>query len=416
MKRLLLIILQLLAVLTSSAQTPRQIKAGGDFLWAEGRGRSPSEADASATEALAEKLAATDIMHAAPSESRAIWSTYAADIRECSLLTYEADGTALRYIAWKDVPQLFSRRWRKVRELARSAGKAMQDGKTDIARTYCYWADTYLLTLPPGEEALRADMSRMKRQLGGGTVTAVRIRNVESEVRTIRSALSLDVPKAAAVKHAPPAHPVAREYCTAPLRPAIARLPQSEGKLLLPSCLQQKESNPRIVFRKPQNMAPIPTAPRPARFKLLASTELGSAAAFGGRLIWQPGRFGPYLSARSSFSNKAADYACKSDGTSDFGFFWANGAASGSRTAFSTGLVCQAFKFLSIYAGAGYADDAVFWEDTSDLWARVEDLSAKGLLTEAGVVVNIGRFNIGSGISLTSFSRPCIIIDAGISF
>ena len=42
--------------------------------------------------------------------------------------------------------------------------------------------------------------------------------------------------------------------------------------------------------------------------------------------------------------------------------FRVSGAARCSRTAFSAGCTCQAFKFLSIYAGAGYADDAVLWE------------------------------------------------------
>ena len=415
MKRLLIILLQLLASLTLFAQTPRQIMAGGDFIWAEGKGGSPSEADAAATTALTEKLAATDILHAEYSVGRAAWSTYTADIRECSLLTYESDGAALRYIAWKDVPKLFSRRWRKVRELAESARVAMRSGKTDIARTYCHWADTYLLTLPPGEDALRADIARMKKDLGNGTVTAVRIRNVESEVRAIRRALSLDVPKVAAVDRTPA--PVSPDNnSVAPDRSAISKLPQPEGKLLLSSFIQPKEANLPAVSRKQQNIAPVTAKPQPASFKLLATAEFSSSAAFGGRLIWQPGRFGPYLSARSSFSSKAADYTCRSDGSADFGFIWVSGAARCSRTAFSAGYTCQAFKFLSIYAGAGYADDAVLWEDFSAQWARVEDLSVKGLLTEAGIIVNIGRFNIGGGISLTSFSRPCFILDAGITF
>lgn len=415
MKRLVLILLQLLAVLTSPAQTPQQIKAGGDFLWAEGRGKSPSDADASATEALAEKLAATDILQATSGKGRAIWSTYMADIRECSLLSYEAGGNALRYIAWKDVPQLFSRRWRKVRELAESARKAMQDGKKDVARTYCHWADTYLLTLPPGNDALRADISSMMQDLGDGTVTAVKIRNVEAEVRTIRRALSLDLPQAAALKNTM-APPTEKEEVFEPIKPAVAALPPSEEILLLSDRLQQEGDKQPVLFRKRQNSAPAPTVERQGCFKLLATTEFGSTAAFGGRLIWQPGRVGVYLGARSSFSNKAVDYTCKSDGTSEFGFIWVSGAASGSRTAFSGGFSCQVFKFLSIYAGAGYADDAVFWEDSTAQWAKVEDLSVKGLLTEAGVIVSFGRFNFGTGVSLTSFSRPCIVIDAGISF
>lgn len=415
MKRHLLILLQLFAALTSLAQTPQQIKAGGDFLWAEGRGKNPSGADASATAALADKLAATDILHATSFESRAVWSTYASDIRERSLLTYEADGTALRYIAWKDVTQLFSRRWRKVRELAQSAGKAMQEGKTDIARTYCYWADTYLLTLPPGEEALRADISRMKKESGDGSVTALRIRNVESEVRAIRHALSLDAPKAAAVKPAP-APAAVKENNSAPVRPTIATLPPPESEISLPSGLQQEEAYLPMVFRTQQSLAPMPAEPIPANYKLLATIDIGNAAAFGCRLIWQPGRFGLCMSARSSFSNKVTDYICRSDGTSDFGFIWTSGTAKGSRTAFSGDIICRAFKFLSIYAGAGYADDALYWEDSEARWALVDDLSVKGLLTEAGVVVNLGRLNIGSGISLTSFSRPSIVIDAGISF
>ena len=128
------------------------------------------------------------------------------------------------------------------------------------------------------------------------------------------------------------------------------------------------------------------------------------------------GKFGGYISARSNFSAGDFAYECLSDGTCEFGRFWASGNSRSHRLSLAAGPVYAINKHFSAYAGLGYGQQSVLWEDSDGNWARVSDLSARGLLLDAGVLWTPGRFRVGLGASLTAFRTPSGIVSVGVSF
>ena len=412
MKRWLLTILCCVLGLSIQAQTVSQIKADPAYIWAEGSGAAKSQADAAALEALSVRLAATDILATEPSRRLAVWQTYLPDLKKCSTRIDVSSTSCLRYIAWNDISSVFADRWRKVRELTRSAENALDRGAKDQARTYCHWAEIYLASLPEGDLSLRSRVSRLRQSLGSGSISAVRMRNIESETAAISGALHLSGTKSEAVVRrtaeveplsAPVEQPVPREVYALPSLVPLAPISLSVTSVLIPPVSVSREATP--------------TQTTPSyHWKTLAFAEIGRIPAFGLQAAWLPSRFGAYLSARSNFNFTRPAYSCQSDGTSEFGYLWSNGKFMGRRIAASAGVVFQVIPVLDIYAGAGYGQDKLLWEDTSGNWASVTDLSPQGVLTELGIFLNFTHWCVGVGVSSTAFSQACAQIGLGLRF
>ena len=413
MNRWLLTILGCVLGLSLQAQTVSQIKADPAYIWAEGNGTAKSQADAAALEALSFRLAATDILDVEPSRRLAVWQTYLQDLKECSTRLDVSSTACLRYIAWNDIPSVFSDRWRKVRELILSAENALAHGAKDEARTYCHWAEIYLASLPEGDSSLRSRVSQLGQSLGSGNTSAVRMRNIESETATISRALHLSGTKSevavrktaeAEPRSTPVEQPVPRKVYALPSYVLLTpiSLPVVTGALIPPLSVSREAT---------------PAQEKPSyQWKTLAFAEIGRMPAFGLQAVWLPGRFGAYLSARSNFNFTRAAYSCQSDGTTEFGYLWPSGKSRGRRIAASAGVVFRVIPAVDIYAGAGYGQETLLWEDTSGSWASVADLSPQGALAELGVFLNFNHLCLGVGVSTTAFTQACAQIGLGLSF
>lgn len=413
MRRLGIFILLMVLSGYGYAQTAQQILGSKEYLWAEGKNANPSTADDLAVEGLMRKLAATDILPLAPQLRQEVWKTYRKDIRACSHAVSTASGDILRYIAWRDVDQLFRSRWRKVRELVDFAEKSV--GQPDQARTYARWAGIYLESLPPGEQALRSRLARLQTSLGGGRTDAVRMRNIESEVEAIqRALLSVPVPvHEVAVTPAAPSpkpsveavveqqEPVRSRYAVPPpvmtSRPLLARL---SVRLPMDLKLRARQEPPRL----------------PWKWSLLLSADVCSTPALGVAGVWQGGKWGVYLSSRSHFVSGRSDYDCSSDGTTPYGRIWTSGEVRKSRFVVSAGPVLRISGPWSLYAGVGYGRQSLLWEDTDGRWARVADRSSEGLLLEGGVLLGMGHWKVGLGVSEIAFSSAGAMLMAGWTF
>ena len=412
MKKLLLIILCSIPGFLAAAQTVSQIKSSSAYLWAEGAGGTKSQADAAALEALSIRLAATDILDIEPSRRLAVWQTYLPELKVCSTRLDVSSTACLRYIAWKDIPSVFSDRWRKVRELTLAAENALAHGAKDEASTYCHWAEIYLASLPEEDASLHSRVSQLRKGLGSGNTSAVRMRNIESETAAISRALHLSGTKSEAVVRKTAElkpHPVPVEQ---PAPPRMDALPPC----VLPAPISLPGTSALIP---PVNVSweatPVQTKPS-YQWKILAFTEIGRMPAFGLQAVWQPGRFGTYLSARSNFNFTRPAYSCQSDGTTEFGYLWSSGKSRGRRIAASAGVVFRLIPVLDIYAGAGYGQEKLLWEDTSGLWAGVTDLSPQGALAELGIFLNFNPWCVGVGVSTTAFTQACAQIGLGLRF
>jgi len=407
----LFILCLLLSPVLLMAQNATRIESDPAYIWAEGTGSRPTSADDAALEALAWKLAAT---HELPADTPfAVWKTYLPDLRAASSRQRLASGVVLRYIAWKDIPLIFEPRWRKVQELASAAEQAEMHGKEDVARTYCSWAEVYLRSLPPVEQALRDRVSLLRRRLGEGEAAAVKMRNVEVEVAGIRSALEQKIqpvrkpalPDSSPEKEDSISRPQTR-MALIPVRPAL--LPQVGN--ILPSIPGG------ISFVKRTSVGPAPIISPRWQWATMAVADIGRTCGFGALVSGMAGRFGGYLSARSSFTPSHADYDCLSDGTTDFGYIWTSSRTRGNRIAVSGGGMVRALDIMRVYMGAGYGRLLLMWEDTSLRWARVTDLSEEGLLTEFGVVFDLGRFSIILGTSSVRFRDWSVTTGLGFRF
>ena len=441
MKRALLAFCLICISSLLAAQGGSRIKSDPAYLWAEGSGATTSKADDAALQAIVRQLASTDILPAEPSVRAALWHTYLPDIRKCCGMNVSPSGTVLRYIAWADVPSVFSDRWRKVRELEASARAALDEGRTDEARTYCQWAETYLLSLPPGQDALRRSVSSLRDKAGEGVVSAVRLRNVEAETASISRALGTPQTGrlASARQGSSGSVPGQTGHDDASGRIRMQEgsgkssgivpnqtgrsvpdsIPAIEAKRLSVSPLAAApagdERLPEITRLHGEAPVPLESTARTC-WKTLALGELGRVPAYGFQLFWRPGRLGGYVSARSHFDFVGTDYTCLADGQTDFGYIWASGRTRSRRTAGSAGAVFQVSSWLDLYAGAGYGSEAVLWEDNSGLWAEVRDYSAAGFLSEAGASACLGRISFSLGVSCIRFSRFAALVGAGIAF
>ena len=411
--------LVLLIPLILSAQDMERIKADPAYLWAEGVGTQPSAADDAALSGLVEKLTATEELPLAPSVRRAVWRTYLPDIRNCSRLIVSTSGLAFRYIAWKDIPAIFDNRWRKSRELVQSAESAAHRGERDVARTYCAWAEVYLASLPPGEEALRQKTAALRKSLGAGNPAAVQMRNVESEVAAIRDGLGTgernNNPIATRKKDSP--------VSPSPVQPPeVARVPWEripdhlQSTIVSPFCQETPSGNALAPVGFHSYPAKTSEAEENWKWRISALAELSRVPSYGVQVAWIPGRLGGYVSFRSSFNHLSPDYSCLSDGTTDFGYIWTSGQARSGRLSGTGGVVLRLSPAFSIFAGGGYADSSVFWEDTAGRWARVSDLSLRGLSAECGVSAVLRRFCVTVGVSSVRLKDCAALLGLGWVF
>jgi len=410
MRRLGIVFLLMALSWYGSAQTAKQILDSKEYLWAEGKHVNPSTADELAVEGLIRKLAATDILALAPHARQGVWKTYRKEILACSHAVTTASGDILRYIAWRDVDQLFRSRWRKVRELVDFAEKSV--GTPDMARTYAFWAETYLRSLPPGNPDLHSRLERLQSTLGAGRTDAVRMRNVESEVAAIQRALSPVPVSAPEIAVAPsPKPPVEVETVSEePVRSIYAVPPPILSSKPLLAGLDIRLSEDLRICDRPF----LP--PLPWKWSLLLAADVCATPAIGLAAVGQGKRWGVFLSVRSHFVSGRSSYDCTSDGAAPYGRIWTSGNVRKSRLAVSAGGVMPISGPWSVYAGAGYGRQSLLWEDTAGRWARVSDHSSEGLLLEGGALLGLGPWMFGLGITELAFSCAGVMLMAGWTF
>lgn len=408
-----LIIMLLTFSVAAGAQTVESIRSSTDYLWADGRDVRPSVADNKAIDNLLAKLAATDILPVEEWVKGALWKTYRTDLRSCTQVLTTPSGV-LRYIAWRDMDKIFGNRWRKVRELVQWAQKSA-DNAPDAARTYLFWAETYMASLPPAGAELTKQVAAVKSAVGTGRTDAVHLRNIENEIGLILNALRRQKPVVKEVLQ------TEGSLQQEEFRPAERDTVWAIKSLNLTSCLQWPQVAPgklpvgTIALRA---VSPRPVvAPKASwNIALLLQADFWKTPSFGVMFVVGYGKIGAYISARSNFSAGDFAYECLSDGTCEFGRFWASGNSRSHRLSLAAGPIYAINKHFSAYAGLGYGQQSVLWEDSDGNWARVSDLSARGLLLDAGVLFTPGRFRVGLGATLTAFRIPSGVVSVGMSF
>lgn len=132
---------------------------------------------------------------------------------------------------------------------------------------------------------------------------------------------------------------------------------------------------------------------------------------------YQYKRIGGYLRFRSNFHKwPSVEYECYSDGTMSVGGgkFWASGATDCTTMSMTAGVLVQAMRHLTIYAGAGYGYQVHAWEDIGGSWAYVSDLFWKGAASDVGAIFSWRRFAVSAGVSTISFKTAAFTCGIGV--
>ena len=127
--------------------------------------------------------------------------------------------------------------------------------------------------------------------------------------------------------------------------------------------------------------------------------------------------WGGYMRLRSNFIFRKSAYTCLSNGTIDNGYaFLGNGNMQKSDLMVTAGTLAGIAPWLDIYAGAGYGQKILLWQDIEDSWARVSDFTHKGLALEAGLITSWRRLCIGIGVSTVNFRTASLDLSVGVRF
>ena len=388
-------------------QNSRRIKEDPSYIWGEGIGAGYEAAQSSAVDDLIRKLSATDLLEVPYGSRLAVWRTYRRDIIAASGVENEGQA-ALRYIAWKDVDKIFSRRKALVGDLL---SRASESKDPVVVATCADWALTLLDALPADKKTRRSLESLRNKYKGTRTGDIPGLSYVGREVESIRSALGK---KAAPVKPATetsiPAEPMPR--------PSIAPLASVGEIASRPAAVVSRRQG---ISRKTETYPVVlnrvaPRTVNPWSYYLLLDASALPSVEGGVFLGAMKGSFGGYVSARKGFGNMRSDYSAASDGRTDYGYLWASGEAALSRYSMAAGALIRAGKRVTCYAGAGYGRIDQIWEDTAGQWARITDISHRGAQIEAGLIFSAGKVALMAGASSVSFATISPVFGLGIHF
>lgn len=144
----------------------------------------------------------------------------------------------------------------------------------------------------------------------------------------------------------------------------------------------------------------------------------------GPQIVWKRGVAGAYLSYRSSWNT--VFYGSSMDVSKAEGGFLATGNISSACSLAVAGAVVSILPdWEDLYAGASVGSRSVFWEkyntQNSSSWVKVENLSARGLSLEAGMMVSIPLtrsfgMTLGVGCASIAFTVPSLVLSAGVFF
>ena len=125
---------------------------------------------------------------------------------------------------------------------------------------------------------------------------------------------------------------------------------------------------------------------------------------------------GGYVKGSLSIPYTRGVFDCYSDGTTPGGFIWTNGTERISRWSLTAGATYSPWRFLTLYAGAGYGCRRLLWQDVSLRWATVTDRSVSGIAADGGIIFNVGPVSLLAGASAIGFSTVSAEFGLGLRF
>ena len=158
------------------------------------------------------------------------------------------------------------------------------------------------------------------------------------------------------------------------------------------------------------------TAGRKLNFSIIASASFPHLAG-SLMLAAQYNGWGGYIRGCSNFAKAESSYDCLSDGTvHDGSEFWGKGQDRLAINSLTVGAIFPAVGNISIYAGAGTGRWTLTWMDIDSEWAKVADLSHKGIAAEAGIVAGWKFLVFSAGVTTVKFKTLQANVGVGVRF
>lgn len=152
------------------------------------------------------------------------------------------------------------------------------------------------------------------------------------------------------------------------------------------------------------------------RIHVMGMIDFGKVTQYGMILAVGMKKYGLLIGGVSNFHTVQPQYDCYKDGSiNGGGYFWGDGSVADTRCRLIAGLYWSPIDKLLIYANSGFSSVNHYWHDTQDQWARVIDLSGRGALAGAGIIVPLGHVSLASGIQYDCFTKS-VTANAGVGF
>lgn len=183
--------------------------------------------------------------------------------------------------------------------------------------------------------------------------------------------------------------------------------PEIQVPLLLASC------SPPSLHLAPRSVHAPQT--EPMHYGLMAIVGLPELS-LGGMAMFGKGSIRAYVKASTTVRQIRTEGYCNSDGTTDDGIIWTSGNTGTCRFGVTAGAVWFPLASIGVYAGAGRGSRNILWQEASGRWLQVQDLSARGVAVDFGVMVPIGHLSLLAGVSSIGFRSVSAEIGIGWSF
>lgn len=82
----------------------------------------------------------------------------------------------------------------------------------------------------------------------------------------------------------------------------------------------------------------------------------------------------------------------------------------------TAGVLAGPAAWLDLYAGAGYGQKTLLWQDIDGSWAAVSDFTHKGMALEIGLITSWRPLSLGLGISTINFRTASLDLSVGVRF
>lgn len=355
------------------------------------------------------------VREAVPFSTPRLADTYRADLAKAAVerqqngkTVFQLDGAAL--------DKVFLARQKR-------AGDILEEGKrareAAVKMTYYRWAWYYLSSLPPAYQGGEKENIQAWILAHPGTQAArlqVPMTHIEREVASIQGIIG-PIPGPAPVREAPARTLVQAEKKAGPEAPVPARTALRIGPVQTLSALVAGPERSFGLQGKPAaGPLPLPQVERPWVTRVFLTSGFAPEPLFGATVSVRK-RWGVLAGFQSNFKKGASAYSALSDGRVPAGgYIWPNGQYSISQLALSAGASYAVFPWGDVWLQAGYGQRNVYWQDSEDQWARMEDLSAQGLLLGAGALVSVKRISVLAGLTTIAFKTLGVTLGLGVAF